>query len=187
MSVHDGQGPPTAWIERLTSTMLFAVLFGISIASAVLLLLAGLALVPMLLVSADSVWSMFPLGLIAGGVVGIVGLVRSRRHALTARSGSVERTMICLMVGIAAALVVVGYLVIALSELPRFDGTEVLLGSILAVPHAILILAGIGSMQRLKRRYAADAGEPFDTLPVIFFLLALALAVGVLVGTGLTR
>jgi len=164
---------PKNWLERVTSSTLFAVFFAISVLLVTPLLLAGLVLLVATLADAD--FGSIPLlGLVGGGIAGLVGLFRGRAGAWPMTSGSVEATIICLVAGVAAALAVVAsWLAIVWPE-----SAARAFGAIVAVPHAVLIVAGIASLERLPRHYLKMTGEPFDSLPVICLLVALGLTAG---------
>jgi hypothetical protein len=191
MSARGPASPAPGFVERLVRTPLFNVLFGVSAAFAGLLLLAGLACLPILIlipfwitagsgVQPEALTASFvPAGLVAGGILGVVGLIRGHRRSGAARSGSIELTIVFLAGGIAAALVPIADIVVfAFGAHRAFDRVRVVTACLVGVPLAVLIVAAIGSIQRLTREYAAHAGEPFDVLPVIFLLMSLGLAIG---------
>jgi hypothetical protein len=179
MNARGGQDMPTALIEKLTSTTAFAILFGISVLPTGGLLLLGLVFTPMVVASGELQPSAGFLALTTGGVLGFLGLVRSRWRGGPATKGAIERTIVCLVAGIAAALVVAGAAVIGALAEPRWIRPMLGLGSTIAIPHVVLILAAVGAIERMKRLYAAANGEPFDGLPVTFLLIAIGLVLGV--------
>jgi len=167
---------PKNWLERVTSSTLFAVFFAISVLLVTPLLLAGLVLLVATLADAD--FGSIPLlGLVGGGIAGLVGLFRGRAGAWPMTSGSVEATIVCLVAGIAAALAVVAS-VLAIYGAPSLERWALAFGALVAAPHAVLIVAGMASLERLPRHYLKMTGEPFDSLPVICLLVALGLTAG---------
>jgi hypothetical protein len=173
-------------IDRWADTTLFRLV----------LLLAGLAVVPTLLMGVvatvigsaafvierstlDFAQAAFAL-LSAGGALGFLGYWRAHGGALKPHGHNVTATLTCLAAGIVAALVVAGYTVAsAVSGLrePWSDGPWVILPALFAAANLVWALSGIAWMQRLARRYAEKTGRTFDTLPVMFLLVSLALAI----------
>ena len=167
---------PKNWLERFTSSTVFAVLFTLSVLLVAPLLLLGLVLLAVLIAGADSGAAPL-LGWVGGGVAGLIGLFRGRARAWPISSASVEATIVCLVAGIIAALCVLGAAVVIYEHDARsVDRWSLALWALVAVPHAVLIVAGVASLERLPRRYLRVTGERFDSVPVIFLLVALGLA-----------
>ena len=116
----------------------------------------------------------------AGGALGFLGYWRAHGGALRPHGHNVTATLTCLAAGIVAALVVAGYTVAgALSGWIETwsDGPWVILPALFATANLVWALSGIAWMQRLARRYAEKTGRTFDTLPVMFLFVSLALAI----------
>lgn len=174
--------PPPGRIERLAGTGVFKVLKVLSIGLALLLLLLGLAFAPLLLLLPTSAVSWMLAALLAGGLLGLLGLLRGSEAANSARTGRVELTIVLLAAGIASALVPIGLIAVSLYGVRDPAGLALAAG--LAMPFVILILTATAAIQRVKREYARRVGERFDTLPVVLLLVSLAMmvAVGVVIG-----
>jgi hypothetical protein len=159
------------------------------------LLLAGLAVVPTLLMgvvatvigaafviersTVDFAQAAFAL-LSAGGALGFLGYWRAHGGALRPHGHNVTATLTCLAAGIVAALVVAGYTVAGALGGWRerwSDGPWVILPALFATANLVWALSGIAWMQRLARRYAEKTGRTFDTLPVLFLFVSLGLAI----------
>ena len=173
---------PKNWLDRLTSSTLFTVLFTISVLLVTPLLLVGLVVLVAMLASADA-GSIPLLGFVGGGIAGLVGLFRGRARAWPISSGSVEATILCLVAGVAAALAVVAGLLAEVVSSEWLESRALVFVALVAAPHGVLIVAGIASLERLPRRYLKMTGEPFDSLPVICLLVALGLTVGAVFAT----
>jgi hypothetical protein len=172
-------------IDRWADTILFRLV----------LLLAGLAVVPVLLMgvvatvigsaafvtehrTVELAQAAFAL-LSAGGALGFLGYWRAHGGALRPHRHNVTTTLTCLAAGVVAALVVAGYTVAgALSgwREPWSDGPWVVLPALFAAANLVWALSGIAWMQRLSRRYAEKTGRAFDNLPVLLLWVAIALA-----------
>jgi hypothetical protein len=169
-------------VERLTSTTFFVVLVVTSILVVSPFILMGFALSIAMLASREAA-GFAVLGLAGGGSAGLIGLMLGRTREERLRRGIIEAAIVLLTVGIVTALIVCGGVSAAfLREREAFPFAAAVL-----VPHAVLILAACGSMQRMQRRYAARMGQAFDTLPVLLLLLALGTAaVGAGISVGLS-
>jgi len=167
-------------LERLTSSTAFAVL--LVLAGLILgpVLLLGLAALPMFLsvvpvTSKPEVWAVALLPL--GGLIGVVGLVLTLRPPETSIRYGI--TLVCLAIGVATAIVLAATLVIGASA---GDLLSVVTVPVLAVP----VLAALGRVARLRRLRAAVQGRAQDALPLIFLGLALGeLAIALAIGAQL--
>lgn len=178
MSASGAMAKSESWLERLTSSTGFTVLLWISILLVTPVLLAGLVLLVAMLADAE-VGSVPLLGLVGGGIAGLVGLFRGRARTWPISPGNVEATIVCLVAGVAAALVVLG----VLAATATWPGWSVTFWAIAAAPHVVLIVAGIACLERLPRRYLRMTGEPFDSLPVMCLVVALGLSAGAVFAT----
>jgi len=114
-----------------------------------------------------------------GGALGFLGYLRARWGARDPRQHNITATLACLAAGVLAALSVAGFvLVTAVASWREPWGSAVwlVLGALFATANVVWALAGIGWMQRLARRYAEHTGRPFDGLPALLLLVAVALA-----------
>jgi hypothetical protein len=177
--------PRLGRVERLTSTTVFVVLVALSVLVVSPVILLGLVVSIAMLASGAN--GLAILGLAGGGLAGLVGLWLGRTPEERLRRGIVEAAIVLLAVGMVTALIVSGIVgAMFLSSRP-WDREAIALAAAALVPHAVLILAACGSIQRMGRRYAARTGEAFDKLPVSFLLLALGqAAVGAAVTLGMS-
>lgn len=175
-------GRPGA-LERLTHATPFAILFGISVTFGAMLLLAGIVAIPSVLLDAGR-FAVAWLLLVAGGIAGLSGFLVSR--CPVPGRARVELGTVLLSIGIVAAAAVAGPICAWLVFRPPSDMT-VGAGLFVAAPHLVLVVAGLGSIQRLQRRYVSVRGERFDVLPVVFLLVALGLgaAFALVIASGL--
>ena len=178
MTGYDRQG----LLERLTSSTLFSVLFGIAATLCAPVVLLGLTLLPGLVLGsgstdlADGALLLLPLG----GLIGYIGLFRARRA--TTSTADYRTTLICLAIGIAAAGTLVGGLVaIGLGVDADLRGVETgdLVRPAAAIAAGVVVLllpivAALGDIARLRRLRAAGEGRVRDSLPLIFLGLAVA-------------
>ena len=175
----------TRAIDRWADTMWFRLV----------LLLAGLAVLPVLLMgvvatvfgsaavlsgrsSVDFAQAAFAL-LSAGGLLGFLGYWRAHGGALRPHGHNVTATLTCLAAGVVAALVVAGYTVAGVLSgwrEPWSNGPWVVMPALFAAANLVWALSGIAWMQRLSRRYAEKTDRAFDNLPVILLCVAIALA-----------
>lgn len=179
-----------AFVDRITDTGTFAVLFGMS----------GVLILPVLALGV--LFSMFfvPRGLMgepvavgfvalsAGGAIGVAGWIRAHLAMRAPERHDITLTLLCLAVGIVTALVVgVGTVVVTLADLHDTWGLATWSSSGLAgafgAAHLVWVLGAIGWMERLARRYKERTGRAFDTIPVVFLMVAIALALSVPVAT----
>jgi hypothetical protein len=152
-------------LERLTSSTAFAVLFAIAATILAPTLLLGVLVSAMaLLFGFHRSDDLALLLLTVGGVVGIVGLVRSR-GAPASRMGY-RLTLLALAIGLATAAAIVG----ALAARVGLEDKLTLAAIALMVP---VFLAGLGGVARLRRLRAVAEGRVRDSLPLIFLGLAL--------------
>ena len=118
----------------------------------------------------------------AGGAIGVIGWLRALRGVRRPEGHNVTATVVCLVVGTATALAVGAFAAAPIAVSFRdpwgldFATWPALL---FAAAHAIWVLAGIGWMQRLTRRYAEHTGQAFDGIPAALLCVAIALAVAV--------
>lgn len=120
-----------------------------------------------------------------GGVIGVVGWVRARQGFSRPEGHNVTATLVCLVVGTATALAVGTFsaapMVGGLREpwgpaAVALPGAAAWPAALFVAAHAVWVLAGIGWMQRLIRRYAEHTGRAFDGVPVVLLVVALTLA-----------
>jgi hypothetical protein len=169
-------------LERLTSSTVFSVLFGIAATLLAPVVLLGLTLLPGLVLGnantelADKALLLLPIG----GVIGYVGLFRARRPSTsTADYGT---TLVCLAIGIATAATIVGVFVaigIGVDVDLRGVAASAVLRAAAAIAAAVVVLslpivAALGDIARLRRLRAAAEGRVQDSLPLIFLGLAVA-------------
>jgi hypothetical protein len=168
-------------VDRLTRSEGFTALFAVATLVVGPVLLLGWLGTPLLLLSMSDPARSIPYFLLtAAGTAGVVGWIRAHWQIGPSPRGNVETTMICLSLGVAAALVPIGFA--AFAAIPRGHvGANVWAATILAAAHAIVAIAAVGWMQRLAWHYADRTGRRFDTLPVIFLLVALGLAAAAIV------
>jgi hypothetical protein len=172
-------------LDRWTDTTVFRLLLFFSgclvlpmLGIGVLTTLIGGAIVVMDAPAVDLEQAVFAV-LSIGGAVGLIGYLRAHgagkepsRHDLTA-------TLICLAVGIGTALAVAVFVAVEAIDSWRSPwGRNAWLGlaGLFVAANLVWALAGAAWMQRLPGRYAAKTGRAFDGLPVVLFLVALALA-----------
>jgi hypothetical protein len=125
--------------------------------------------------------------LAGGGLAGLVGLWLGRTPEERLRRGRIEAAVVLLAMGMVTALIVCGAVIAEFLRFRPWESEAIAFAAAILVPHAVLILAAGGSIQRMKRRYAARMGEAFDTLPVSLLLLALGqAAVGAAVTLGMS-
>ena len=162
--------------DRLTRSEAFSVLFAMATFVVVSVLLVGWIGTPLLLLSSSKPdqWVAYVL-LTAAGTAGVVGWIRAQRQIGPSPRGSIETTMICLSLGVAAALVPIGFAAWAWTDAEHV-GSKIWATTIVGAAHAIVIIGAVGCMQRLGWHYADRTGRRFDSLPVIFLLVALGLA-----------
>jgi hypothetical protein len=164
------------FLERLTDSTAFAVLFYLASIVLVPFVLMGLFTLPTLLTIASSwrweiwVWMLLP----AGGAIGYVGFFLARRSRPSA--AGYRATLLCLALGIVAAATVAA----ALVDTTGGGAARSLAALIPAIP----IVAAFGRIARLRRLRAAAEGRVLDSLPLIFLTVALgealcAIAIGV--------
>jgi len=169
--------PALGALERLTSSTAFRILFGFAVLLVAPVMLAGWVATPIMLLLAashDWVWAVLPT---AAGTVGIVGWIRAHRPLTGARSGTPELTMACLAIGIAAALVPSVFAAAAWIDVTEPDEWA-WVATAFAAAHVIVALRAIGWIQRLARDHATRTSQRFDAIPLVFLLVAVALAVG---------
>jgi hypothetical protein len=171
-------------LERLTENAGFTIVFALSVALVAPTLLVGaLGTAALIVLKASSPAEWVPTAmLVAGGCAGAWGWARARRHDHEMWHGRIETTLVLLAVGVAAALAGVGAVAreLWLADPIWPGGPERWLAAIFAGAHAIVIVRALGWMRRLKREYTARTGIRFDDLPVLFLLLGIAQAAGVL-------
>ena len=169
-------------LERLTSSTAFAVLFVCVAWVLALLLLLGLARLPLSLAEAletakPNAWPMLLLPL--GGLAGTIGLFLTTRPPKTLAGYWIM--MLCIVIGIATSIVMAGGLMSTVVP------DEPLLGAIGVFMLVVPVFAALGRVARLWRLRAAAEGRPQDALPLIFLAVALveaacAIAIGVHLG-----
>ena len=159
-------------MERLTSSMAFRVAVGTAVLFVVPVLLLGLGVSPLMLAFASPPEAIPPLLLTAAGVAGVVGWFRAG-----ARRASPELTLTCLALGFAAALAPAGFAALTWVAADLAE-SWVWIVTLVAAAHLVMAVAAIGWMQRVVRLHRERTGERFDALPLVFLLLALALAIG---------
>jgi hypothetical protein len=179
-------------IERCTDTIAFRLA----------LALAGLAVVPVLLmgVQATLIGGAMLFGgrsalelehaavalLSVGGALGFVGFLRSPWGVKAPDRHNVTATLVFLAAGVLAALSVAAFVLAtaAASWLePWGSSVWLVLGALFAMANLVWALAGLASMQRLVRRYAQHTGRVFDGLPVLILFVAIALATAAALAT----
>lgn len=119
--------------------------------------------------------------LVGAGTAGIVGLLAARMHTGTTADGTIEATFACLALGIGAALVMAGFGATLLAASLTGSGNA-LAGAVLMTAHLTFVIVGIGAAQRVKRVYFEARGRPFDTLPLVLLVAAIALALSAALG-----
>ncbi len=124
-----------------------------------------------------------------GGVLGFLGYLRAHRDARDPSERDMTTTLVCLAIGVATALFVAGFVAAEAIEswlAPWGSGRWFAFGAPFVAAHVVWAVAGVGWMQRLARRYAEDTDRSFDSMPVVFLAVAIALATAaVLVMTAL--
>jgi len=118
--------------------------------------------------------------LAVGGVLGFVGYLRAQfglkdpcRHNLTA-------TLLFLFAGILAAVSVAGvalFMAVETSQDFRDGASFLALGALFAAANLVWVVAAIGRMQTLMRRYEERTGRAFDGVPVVLLFTAIALVI----------
>jgi hypothetical protein len=169
-------------VDRLTRSEVFTALFALATLVVVPVLLMGLVGTPLLLLSSASPdrW-VGPVLLTAAGTAGVVGWIRAHWQIGPSPRGSVETTMTCLSLGVAAALVPIGFAAFAWID-GEYEGSIWVI-TIVGAAHAIVSIAAVGWMQRVAWHYADRTGRNFDSLPMIFLLVAVGwAAAAILVG-----
>jgi hypothetical protein len=171
-------------IERWTDTTTFGVALAFAGALALPLLGLGVIVSVGLIVGALVEQTANPLGTVivalsAGGAIGVIGWVRALRGINRPEEHNVTLTLVYLVIGTVTALAVGAIssvpMVVSLREpweLPT-DAWPVVL---FVAAHMVWVLAGIGWMQRLTRRYAEHTGRAFDGIPAALLCVAIALA-----------
>jgi hypothetical protein len=152
-------------LERLTSSTTFVVL--LSIAATILaptLLFGAIISAVALIFGFHETDDLGILLFTVGGVVGIIGLARARRAP--ASRFDYRLTLVALASGLATAIAIVGVLV---ARAGVEDKLTLAATALMAPP----LLAGLGSVARLRRLRAAAEGRVRDSLPLIFLGLAL--------------
>jgi hypothetical protein len=188
--MNTGAAEKVGAIERLTNSMAFHAAFGTAALVVVPVLLLGLVVSPLLLALDSPAAATPPLLLTAAGVAGVAGWLRAHWLVRAAPRGNLDVTLACLAIGVAAALVpsgLAGLLWVEWIEADRRFGPRPTLVTLVAAAHLVVAVSAIGWMQRLARHYARRTGERYDALPMVFLLLALALAlVATLIAVSLT-
>lgn len=171
-------------LDRWTDTAAFRLLLFFSALVSVPVLLLGLVATAWLLASVFS-WRRAELEATAivllsiGGALGLIGYFRALWAAKAPSRHNLTATLVCLGIGSVTALCVAGFSTASAIESwrwsSRFAGWTALTALFIAA-HVVWAAAGVGSWQRLTRRYAAATGRAFDSLPVLLLLAALALA-----------
>jgi hypothetical protein len=172
-------------VDRLTRSEVFTALFALATLVVAPVLLMGWLGTPLLVLSSSSSdrWVGYVM-LTAAGTAGVVGWIRAHWQIGASPRGSVETTLICLALGVAAALVPIGFAAFAWIE-GEYQGSTIWATTIVGAAHAIVSIAAVGWMQRLAWHYADRTGRRIDSLPIIFLLVAVALAAAaILVATG---
>ena len=116
----------------------------------------------------------------AGGAVGMFGWLRAHHQVKRPTMHNVTATLLCLAVGIATALAVGAIVMVPTVEAalrsPWGSPAAAWPGVLFVAAHAVWALSGIAWVQRLSLRYAEHTGRPFDGIPIIVLLVAIALA-----------
>ena len=163
MTTYDEPG----FLERLTSSTAFAVLFGIAATMLAPVVLLGLVMLPGVIVGKAGMQLTDQLGLLLpyGGLVGYIGLFRARRSSTSV--ADYWATLVCLGVGIATgATLIAGLIAIGVGVDLMSAGAIV----VLSLP----IVAALGRIARLRRLRAGSEGRVRESLPLIFLAVALA-------------
>jgi hypothetical protein len=166
--------PKLGSLERLASSKAFGILFGFAMLLVAPVVVAGWGLTLLMLApGGEWVWPLLPT---AAGTLGVVGWIRAQQHVDAARSGGIDLTIACLAIGVAATLVPMGFAAALWIDAP-YLGSGPWVATVFAAAHFIVAVRAMGWMQRLARHHAASTGEGFDSLPLLFLLIAVALAV----------
>jgi amino acid transporter len=158
-----------ASIDRWTDTIVFrAALFCSGVLVLPVLALGLLTTLWMLVfASRSSEFSVLDGGPVAllslGGGLGILGLLRAHRGTKEAARRDIAGTLVCLAIGIATALGVAGLvaadLVADALEFGWQRGSWI--SALFVAAHVCWVLWGVGSMQKLTRRYVERTGRAF--------------------------
>lgn len=171
-------------IERWTDTTAFGVALVFAGTLALPVLAFGVIVSVGLVVAAVVEQTANPMGTVivvlsAGGAIGVIGWLRAHRGTSAPEGHNVTATLVCLVVGAVTALAVgaiaAAPIVISLRD-PWIRLAEVWPAGLFVAAHVVWVLAGIGWMQRLTRRYAEHTGRAFDGLPAASLCVAIALA-----------
>jgi hypothetical protein len=151
MSPGKTSNPKRGRVERLTSTTFFVVLVVMSALVVSPLILMGLASSVFLMVP---VAAALPFLLLAGGgVAGLIGLLVGHMPDEWLRRGIIQAAIVLLVLGMVSALIVITAVVLFLAG--PLESGDITAAAIILVPHAVLIVAACGSIQRMMRVYAA--------------------------------
>jgi len=170
-------------MERITDTGVFEVLFWLSGIVVLPVFALGALFAPFALPTGLSgqPFALAYFALTAGGAIGLTGWVRAHLAMRAPERHGISVTLFCLVVGIVTALVVAGGTVAAtLADLR--DGSDRAawfrsgLSGAYAAAHVVWALGGVGRMERVARRYRERTGRAFDSIPFVFLLVAIGLA-----------
>jgi len=173
-------------IDRLTDTDGFRVLLVVAAVLVIPVLGLGLLLTPIYLAAisqqpGEAIEAIAFAALSIGGAVGMAGWVRALAGSRKPERHNVTATLVCLFVGVATGLAITGYLIFEM--LTGFQDSSSWTSSLSAAAlvtfvaaDTILVLAGVGWMQRLPRLYSERTDRAFDGIPVVLLLVALGLA-----------
>lgn len=171
-------------LDRWTDTTTFRLLLFLSALVAVPVLLLGLTTTVGLLAAAVAMQRAELEGaavvlLSAGGSLGLLGYWRAHRGAKAPRRHNLTATLLCLAIGIVTALFVAGFVAAESIESwlsPWGAAHWPVFAALFVAAHVVWAVAGVAWMQRLPRCYAEKTGGAFDSLPVVFLFVAIALA-----------
>ena len=177
-------------IERWTDTTTFGVALALAVALALPVLALGVivsvAMIGTVLFEQRvEAFGMVVVVLSVGGVIGVIGWARARQGISRPEGHNVTATLLCLLVGTATALAAGAFaaapIAVSLPQLPGPAPAAWLAAAagpaaLFVAVHVVWVLAGVGWMQRLMRRYAEHTGRAFDGIPVVLLCVAITLA-----------
>jgi hypothetical protein len=172
-------------IDRWTDTTAFRIALALSGALVLPVLALGILVTVIggtVLLAEETAVGFEQLGfglLSAGGVLGLVGYGRALIGVKKPDRHNVTATLLCLVAGVATALVVAGYAIVGTLDGLREPWASlawVSLTTLFASANLVWALSGIAWLRRLPRRYAERTGRAFDGLPTLLLFVAVALA-----------
>ncbi|HEX5048577.1 MAG TPA: hypothetical protein VFX89_15790 [Gammaproteobacteria bacterium] len=172
-----------ALVDRITDTRTFTALFWLSGIVVLPVLALGVLFSPLYLsggLLGEPVAFAF-VALTTGGAIGVTGWIRAHLAMREPERHGITLTLLCLAIGIVTALAVAAGTVVATlsgseDSWDRAAWLSAVPAAGFAAAHLVWVLGAVGWMERVARRYRERTGRAFDTIPFVFLIVAIGLA-----------